>query len=131
MKAVIFRFLSIKNFHWIGIYVFRTFAIPPIYDFFPKILTAIVILNGSSYTALGVNVFSLNLDSVYGGQKDFSANRLVEHVLLKHFQRLVMSPFVRWYVPDCHVRKHFSNLSESSPEDNGNPERYHECRKHL
>ena len=36
MKAVRFRFVSIKNFRWIGIYVFRTFTIPPIYDFFPK-----------------------------------------------------------------------------------------------
>ena len=33
MKAVRFRFVSIKNFRWIGIYVFRTFTIPPIYDF--------------------------------------------------------------------------------------------------
>ena len=36
MKAVRFRFVSIKNFRWIGIYVFRTFTIPPIYDFFSK-----------------------------------------------------------------------------------------------
>ena len=36
MKAVRFRFVSIKNFRWIGIYVFRMFTIPLIYDFFPK-----------------------------------------------------------------------------------------------
>ena len=36
MKAVRFRFVSTKNFRWIGINVFRTFAILPIYDFFPK-----------------------------------------------------------------------------------------------
>ena len=36
MKAVRFRFVSIMNFLWIGIYVFRTFTIPPIYDFSPK-----------------------------------------------------------------------------------------------
>ena len=36
MKAVRFRFVSKKNFDWIGIYVFRTFTIPLIYDFFPK-----------------------------------------------------------------------------------------------
>ena len=36
MKAVRFRFVSIKNFRWIGIYVFRTFTIPPIYDFSQK-----------------------------------------------------------------------------------------------
>ena len=36
MKAVKFRVVSIKNFRWIGIYVFRTFTIPPIYDFLPK-----------------------------------------------------------------------------------------------
>ena len=33
-----------------------------------------VILNGNSYTALGVNVFSLKWDSINKGQKDFSAN---------------------------------------------------------
>ena len=36
MKAVRFRFVSIKNFRWIGIYVFRTFTIPPIYYFSQK-----------------------------------------------------------------------------------------------
>ena len=36
MKAVRFRFVSIKNFCWNGICVFRTFSIPPIYDFFPE-----------------------------------------------------------------------------------------------
>ena len=30
MKAVRFRFVSKKSFRWIGIYVFRTFTIPPI-----------------------------------------------------------------------------------------------------
>ena len=35
MKAVRFRFVSIKNFRWIGIYVFGTFTSPPIYDFSP------------------------------------------------------------------------------------------------
>ena len=28
--------MSIKNFRWIGIYVFRMFTIPPIYDFLPN-----------------------------------------------------------------------------------------------
>ena len=36
MKAVRFRFVSIENFRWIGIYVFRTFTIPQIYDFFAE-----------------------------------------------------------------------------------------------
>ena len=36
MKAVRFRFVSTKNLRWIGIYVFRTFTISPIYDFYPK-----------------------------------------------------------------------------------------------
>ena len=135
-----------------------------------------VILNGSSHTALGVNVFCLKWDSINGGQKDFSANiealpgggshvarlnfktscvgvykclllivgfsvnvaiwqwevvscrnfilrsvatfsamspvgiypgrasTLVEHILLKHFQWLVVSPLVCRCVPDCHVR---------------------------
>ena len=71
--------------------------------FSQKILTAIVILNGSSYTALGVNVFSLNRIQLTEGRK-ISQRTLVEHILLKHFQRLVVSPLVRWCVPDCHVR---------------------------
>ena len=33
MKSVRFRFVSIKKFRWIGIYVFRTFTIPTIYYF--------------------------------------------------------------------------------------------------
>ena len=36
MKAVRFRFVSIKNFPWNGICVFKTFTIPPIYDFVRK-----------------------------------------------------------------------------------------------
>ena len=36
MKSVRFRFVSIKNFRWIGIYVFRTFTISPIYYFSQK-----------------------------------------------------------------------------------------------
>ena len=59
MKAVRFSFVSIKNFRWIGIYVFKTFTIPPIYDFFPKNFDGNSDFDGSSYTALGVNVFAL------------------------------------------------------------------------
>ena len=33
-----------------------------------------VILNGSSYTALGVNVCFLKQDQINGGKKDFSEN---------------------------------------------------------
>ena len=36
MKSVRFRFVFIKNFRWIGIYVLRTFTIPPIYYFSQK-----------------------------------------------------------------------------------------------
>ena len=36
--------------------------------------------------------------------RKISQQTLVEHILLKHFQRLVVLPLVRWCVPDCHVR---------------------------
>ena len=103
MKAVRFRFVSIKNFRWIGICVFRTFTIPPICDFFPKNFDGNSDFDGSSYTALGVNAFLLNRIQLIKRRK-ISQGTLVEHVLLKHFQRLVVSPLVRWCVPDCHVR---------------------------
>ena len=45
----------------------------------------------------------LNRIQLMEGRK-ISQQTLVEHILLKHFQRLVVSPLVRWCVPDCHVR---------------------------
>ena len=42
--------------------------------------------------------------------REISQKTLVKHILLKHFQQLVVSPLVRRCVPDCHVRQHFSNL---------------------
>ena len=45
----------------------------------------------------------LNRIQLMEGRK-ISQQTLVEHILLKHFQRLVVSPMVRWCVPDCHVR---------------------------
>ena len=62
-----------------------------------------VILNGSSYTALGVNVCFLSRIKLMAGRK-ISQKTLVEHILLKHFQQLVVSPLVRRCVPDCDVR---------------------------
>ena len=35
--------------------------------------------------------------------RKISQKTLVEHILLKHFQLLVVLPLVRWCVPDCHV----------------------------
>ena len=45
----------------------------------------------------------LNRIQLMEGRK-FSQQTLVEHILLKHFQQLVVLPLVRWCVPDCHVR---------------------------
>ena len=36
--------------------------------------------------------------------RKISQQTLVEHILVKHFQRLVVLPLVRWCLPDCHVR---------------------------
>ena len=45
----------------------------------------------------------LNRIKLMEGRK-ISQQTLVEHILLKHFQRLVVSPLVCRCVPDCHVR---------------------------
>ena len=62
-----------------------------------------VILNGSSDTALGVNVCSLKYRIQLMEGRKISQQTLAEHILLEHFQRLVASPLVRGCVPDCHV----------------------------
>ena len=36
--------------------------------------------------------------------REISQKTLVKHILLKHFQQLVVSPLVRRCVPDCDVR---------------------------
>ena len=45
----------------------------------------------------------LNMIQLMEGSK-ISQQTVVEHILLKHFQRLVVLPLVRSCVPDCHVR---------------------------
>ena len=36
--------------------------------------------------------------------RKISQQTLVEHILVKHFQGLVVLPLVRWCLPDCLVR---------------------------
>ena len=43
---------------------------------------------------------AMSLIGIYPGR----ASTLVEHILLKHFQWIVVSPLVCRCVPDCHVR---------------------------
>ena len=43
---------------------------------------------------------AMSLVGIYPGR----ASTLVEHILLKHFQWIVVSPLVCRCVPDCHVR---------------------------
>ena len=43
---------------------------------------------------------AMSLVGIYPGR----ASILVEHILLKHFQWIVVSPLVCRCVPDCHVR---------------------------
>ena len=43
---------------------------------------------------------TMSLVGIYPGR----ASTLVEHILLKHFQWLVVSPLICRCVPDCHVR---------------------------
>ena len=45
----------------------------------------------------------LNRIQLMEGRK-ISQQTLVDHILLKHLQRLVVLPLVRWCVPGCHVR---------------------------
>ena len=47
-------------------------------------------------------VFLIRIELMEG--RKISQKTLVEHILLKHFQQLVLSPLVRRCLPDCRVR---------------------------